>query len=244
MDGMPLPPPASCDPRPCAWPDAASAGRPGALVVASDPLIAHGVARVLEHAGAIGSAELHGTLETALTGPPVALVIVHPDTPDLTAARAAALVERRRAMALLAAGAGQGSGIAALRSAGARGVLTGAEAPALCARMIELVLAGGSCWTAAPAPRSATMDQGICADRDSIPLTPRQWQVAGELVQGRANKVIGRRLGITEGTVKLHMTPILRVLGVDSRAAAVARLIPMLDPVIGGRVLPASGPQG
>lgn len=229
MDGMSLPSLTAYGPQSHTRVDAASADRPDALVVAADPLVAHGVLRVLEQAGAIGNAEFRGSLEAALSGPAVALVIVDPETPDLTLGRVADLVARRHAMALLAAGTRHGSGLAVLCSAGARGQLTGAEAPALCARMIQLVLAGGSCWTADPIPQAAATARLHHAHRDAIRLTPRQWQVAGELAQGHSNKVIGHNLGIGEGTVKIHMTGILQALGVRNRAAAVAHLIPLLN---------------
>jgi NarL family two-component system response regulator YdfI len=40
--------------------------------------------------------------------------------------------------------------------------------------------------------------------------------------QGERNKEIAARLGITERTVKAHLTSVYNKLGVDSRASAVA----------------------
>jgi DNA-binding NarL/FixJ family response regulator len=50
-------------------------------------------------------------------------------------------------------------------------------------------------------------------------MTPREHQVAMLVVRGLTNKEIARQLGITEGTVKLHVHNILRKLGVRSRYA-------------------------
>ena len=38
---------------------------------------------------------------------------------------------------------------------------------------------------------------------------------------GLSNREIGQSLGLTEGTVKIHVSKILRVLGVSSRSQAV-----------------------
>lgn len=62
-------------------------------------------------------------------------------------------------------------------------------------------------------------------------LTPRELEVLVCITEGLANKQIGRRLGITEKTVKTHVSSILSKLGTQDRteAAVVAirdRLVP------------------
>ena len=52
-------------------------------------------------------------------------------------------------------------------------------------------------------------------------LTPRQLEVLKLLCEGLSNKLIGRRLGISSATVKLHVASILRALQVSSRLQAV-----------------------
>jgi len=49
-------------------------------------------------------------------------------------------------------------------------------------------------------------------------LTPREGEIL--LAEGQSNKVIARNLGISDGTVKLHVKAILRKLGVHSRVEA------------------------
>lgn len=56
---------------------------------------------------------------------------------------------------------------------------------------------------------------------DEIGLTERQAQVLALLMQGLTNREIGRQLGLTEGTVKVHATAVFKLLGVNSRAEAV-----------------------
>jgi two-component system, NarL family, nitrate/nitrite response regulator NarL len=51
-------------------------------------------------------------------------------------------------------------------------------------------------------------------------LTPREGEILNLLAEGQSNKVIARNLGISDGTVKLHVKAILRKLGVHSRVEA------------------------
>ena len=53
-----------------------------------------------------------------------------------------------------------------------------------------------------------------------IGLTPRQIDVLDLLIKGKTNREIGILLGLTEGTVKLHVTAVLKALGVKSRTQA------------------------
>lgn len=51
-------------------------------------------------------------------------------------------------------------------------------------------------------------------------LTPREMEILCRLAAGLSNKGIGRALGISDGTVKLHVKAILRKLEVRSRVEA------------------------
>lgn len=52
-------------------------------------------------------------------------------------------------------------------------------------------------------------------------LTPRQIEVIRLIAKGSSNKQIAYELGLTEGTVKLHVTAILKVFNVYNRTGAV-----------------------
>ena len=63
--------------------------------------------------------------------------------------------------------------------------------------------------------RSATGREPVVAE-----LTPREREILCLLAEGQSNKVIARNLGISDGTVKLHVKAILRKLDVHSRVEA------------------------
>jgi len=56
-------------------------------------------------------------------------------------------------------------------------------------------------------------------------LTPREAELLGLLTEGLSNRELGRRLFISEATVKTHLAHIYAKLGVDTRAAAIATAI-------------------
>jgi two-component system nitrate/nitrite response regulator NarL len=55
-------------------------------------------------------------------------------------------------------------------------------------------------------------------------LTYRERQITLVVVEGLSNKEIGRRLDLSEGTVKIHLHNIYKKLGVTNRTALTARL--------------------
>ena len=66
---------------------------------------------------------------------------------------------------------------------------------------------------AAPPPRSA--------DPRKLGLTDRQCDVLRLILRGLPNKLICRQLDLAEGTVKVHVSAVLRALGVRNRTQAV-----------------------
>ena len=52
-------------------------------------------------------------------------------------------------------------------------------------------------------------------------LTPRQTEVVQCLSEGLSNKQIAYKLGLSEGTVKIHITLLMRALDVSNRVQAV-----------------------
>ena len=58
-------------------------------------------------------------------------------------------------------------------------------------------------------------------DPRQLGLTDRQIDVLGLILHGLPNKLICRQLQLAEGTVKVHVSAVLRALGVRSRTQAV-----------------------
>jgi DNA-binding NarL/FixJ family response regulator len=52
-------------------------------------------------------------------------------------------------------------------------------------------------------------------------MSSRQEEVATLLLQGKSNKVIARRLDLSEGTVKAHVSAVFQIIGAKNRVEAV-----------------------
>lgn len=112
-------------------------------------------------------------------------------------------------------------------SHGALGYLPKSSSQEVMKNAIRLIMSGSTyipaealgSFGAAPAVEETTSPQrteGVMSD-----LTPRQHAVLDLLAEGKANKVIAFDLGISEITVKAHVSAILRKLGVSNRLQAV-----------------------
>jgi DNA-binding NarL/FixJ family response regulator len=65
----------------------------------------------------------------------------------------------------------------------------------------------------------------IDADGHYIPLSPREMEILEHVVYGMINKEIAKKLGISQQTVKNHMTSILKKLNVKDRTQAAVTAI-------------------
>jgi DNA-binding NarL/FixJ family response regulator len=80
----------------------------------------------------------------------------------------------------------------------------------------------GEIWVPADTDLSATADPDMTKLRDRlVTLTPQQVRVLMMLSQGLLNKQIAYELGVSEATIKAHVSAILQKLGVESRTQAV-----------------------
>jgi DNA-binding NarL/FixJ family response regulator len=69
-------------------------------------------------------------------------------------------------------------------------------------------------------PRVAGVLLPDASSRPEDAMSPRELEVLRLVAQGLANKQIGRRLGISERTVKAHLGRVFRQLGVADRTSA------------------------
>jgi DNA-binding NarL/FixJ family response regulator len=112
--------------------------------------------------------------------------------------------------------------VSAVRAAGAKGIVLKELSPRHvidCVRRVH----SGSEWvellgqTREVAPPRATPPE-------SLGLTPRELELAALVVSGLRNREIAERLGISEGTAKLHLYNVYKKLGVANRVELVLRM--------------------
>jgi len=104
--------------------------------------------------------------------------------------------------------------------AGARGYLLKGASAAEIARGIRTVHAGGSYLE--PRVTSKLISEVRSPQRGGLMLSTREREVLRLVADGLPTKQISVSLSISERTVKFHVNSILRKLGADNRAQAVA----------------------
>jgi DNA-binding NarL/FixJ family response regulator len=114
---------------------------------------------------------------------------------------------------------------------GVQGYIPKSSPPDVILNAVRLVVGGGiyvppeamkAASTAPVTPAFATVggDGLTTKERLATVLTDRQIDVLKLLAKGRPNKLIARELGISEGTVKIHLAAIFRALHVRNRLEA------------------------
>jgi len=114
---------------------------------------------------------------------------------------------------------------------GASGFVPKSTPPAVFINAIKLVLSGGIYIPQNIVRRvnestvQAELNADACGDMDNKKLndvlTKRQKEVLNMLALGKQNKEIANFFGISENTVKLHVSAVFRALGVTNRTQAV-----------------------
>jgi DNA-binding NarL/FixJ family response regulator len=187
-----------------------------ALIVDDHPLVRDGLIGTLERA--VPQLHCHGAADIAharraLSGSArYDLLLVDQRLPD--GEGMSLLMEARltqpHAASLLLSGIDDAGLAARARQAGAAAFLPKSLEPAQMVAAVERVLAGGTWFP--ERTRGSTLS-----------FTERQVEVLQCACNGLSNKGIARALGVTERTVKDHLTVVYLRLGACNRAEAVAR---------------------
>jgi two-component system nitrate/nitrite response regulator NarL len=118
----------------------------------------------------------------------------------------------------------------AAHKGGAWGHLPMTSSVEVMAAALKLIMAGGAYFpalnaTALPGERAASSNPAAL-------ISERQRQVLAEIEQGRSNKEIAGKFGISVATVKLHVQAIFKALGARNRteAARLARQLGVVGP--------------
>jgi DNA-binding NarL/FixJ family response regulator len=198
------------------------------LVVDDHPLIVQALAKCLPQLDArlevLGAVDRDETLTALARYPDCALVLLDLALPGV---RGLDLLAQLRAdypllpIVVLSATHDRATVGAAL-AAGARGYVSKTASPDALLDAVRTVLSGGRGVTADIAPATAHSLAGFPSQ--GLNLTQRQAEVLQLLVQGKPNKLICRDLRLSEGTVKVHVSAILKALNVHSRAQAIVEL--------------------
>jgi DNA-binding NarL/FixJ family response regulator len=195
------------------------------LVVDDHPIVRDGLVAVLEDrpdfqvAGAAGSVEEAVAMAERLDPDLVLLDLELPDRdgveaiPELTA-------KAPNTRVLVFTAYDNDEHVFGAIKAGAKGYLLKGATGDEIARAIRIVHGGGSHLE--PRVAAKVLAEVGSPQRSKSRLSGREREVLRLVANGLANKQIAASLGITERTVKFHVTSILNKLGADNRAQAAA----------------------
>lgn len=117
--------------------------------------------------------------------------------------------------------------------AGFQGIIPGSASGEAITQLTSLMLAGfvflpSRDWQYNSKPRELNISlsskdaREVSRSNSLCRLSKRQRQVLDLIGEGMSNKVIARSIGVQEGTVKYHVSALLRAMDFSSRAAAAA----------------------
>lgn len=112
--------------------------------------------------------------------------------------------------------------VSAARAAGARGIVLKELSPQHVIDCVRRAHSGSEWVEFLGRAREATPEQSEL--QESLGLTPRELELAALVVSGLRNRDIATRLGISEGTAKLHLYNVYKKLGVANRVELVLRM--------------------
>ncbi|WP_206378273.1 response regulator transcription factor [Sneathiella limimaris] len=114
-----------------------------------------------------------------------------------------------------------------LKSQQFKGVINRSDRRDIVTAAIRLVLAGGQYFPPDMHTQATVeMETSVSSELDEYGnlsrLTKRQRQVLRAISQGKSNKLIAEELGISPGTVKVHVSNLMKDLNAKNRTQAVA----------------------
>jgi len=113
---------------------------------------------------------------------------------------------------------------AQVRAAGAHAFIHKHEPPEVVAQAVEALLGGLTWFRPAANPAAPVRPREIPVTPSDLGLSVRQGEILALVLQGLPNKRIAQRFGLSESTVKEHMTAILQRLGARTRVEAITQL--------------------
>jgi DNA-binding NarL/FixJ family response regulator len=196
------------------------------LIADDHPLVRDALARTVRELDAAAdvqqAGEFDALMQLALAGP-ADLALLDLNMPGMNGV---AGLRRLRDMlptlpVVVASGQDDATTIRAVLAAGAAGFIPKSERTEVLLNALRLVLGGGVYVPPRSLEEAAVVEPA--AQAAAAALTPRQRDVLRALSRGQPNKLIARELGLTEGTVKIHIAAILRALQARNRTEAVVR---------------------
>ena len=128
--------------------------------------------------------------------------------------------------------------LTALATAGAYGVILKDQEPEILVQTLRLVAAGQRLLPLHYCEEAISRAETVMTEKGFALLTERERQIMQLVSEGLSNKEVGRRLNVTEGTIKVHLHHIFQKLDISNRTslAALFRSARFVDPPAESRI--------
>ena len=198
------------------------------MVIDDHTLFRIGLSELLERRGievcaAVGDGEEGCRLAAEIEPDVILLDLRMPELDGLSVLKRLAALDLDCAVVMLTTSSDERDLVTSLRS-GARGYLLKDMEPEQLVDALTAVVDGETVVAPEMTSVLAKVVKGGAVESSQpgrfSSLTPREFEILRHLAEGQSNKEIARDLGITDGTVKLHVRSILRKLQVRSRVEA------------------------
>ena len=195
------------------------------LVVDDHPLMADALAlacTTLDQRADIKTApDLEAAFQLAAEGPEFELVLLDLGLPGCTGLQALERLRERfsNLPVVVVSAASDASSITSALDRGAMGFIPKTSPRDVLLNAIRLVVSGGI-YVPVEALKHQEQPAPSVQKPADLSLSPRQKEVLSLLLKGLPNKLIARKLDISENTTKIHVSAVLHALGAKTRTQA------------------------
>ncbi len=213
------------------------------LVIDDHPLVQEGVAAALEALGLdvriVAARGADQGLAAAAANPDLDAILIDVAVPGMNGFAVIGEMRKRftELPVIVLSALEDPANVKRALDSGAAGFIPKSSSTDVLIKVLQQVLKGNAAVepnAAAASARNGMNGSGSPSSHETTPdatlLTLRQLQVLSRVCQGKTNKQIASELGLSEKTVKAHVTAIFKILGVVNRTQAVlvARRMGML----------------
>jgi len=196
-----------------------------ALIADRRPLILQGLSSVLEAQRdfvIVARCDSGASCIEAIRNFRPHVVVLGASMPDIGALEILAIASSQRFPAqLVLLMASESCNVQALAAAGARAIVPDdIDLDALVQSLRQI--AGGNRLLPLSPDQAASGKQSEILERSATALTARECQIMRLVSEGLSNKEIGRRLNLSDGTIKVHLHHIFQKLEIGNRTALAA----------------------
>ena len=197
-----------------------------ALIADRRPLVLQGLTSVLEAQRdfvIVGRCDSGASCVEAIRDFRPHVVVLGASMPDIGALEILAIASSLRLPAqLVLIMASEGCNVQALAAAGAGAIIPDdIDLDALVQSLRQI--AGGNRLLPLSSDQATSGKQNGSQEKSVTALTDRECQIMRLVSEGLSNKEIGRRLNLSDGTIKVHLHHIFQKLEVGNRTALAAR---------------------